>query len=426
MGRIYKLLRSSAGRNLFSLYLIQFFAYFLPLITMPYLVRTLTPEGYGLVAFATSFAGIFNVILDYGFGLTATRDIAAFKGDTKKIFSIVSEVITTKLVMSVVAALAFAGATLFTPKINQHADIFWWAFLGILGNSFQPIWLYQGIGKLVKLNSVNLLIKLANLPLLFLFVHSQSDAHKWVALSSVTTAVGTAYVWVMTIRTFKEPLRLAGRSAVQNQIKEGFPVFISQASISLFTTANTFILGSLTNLTIAGYFAVAEKLVRVFFGLFSPFFQILFPWASSLAAKSRAEAIPKIQKGFLLVSSLGLGVSATLFLGAPVFVQFIFGREFEPAIEIVKVMSLLPVLFGMGAGLSLLIIVPFRMERFLPWVNIAAGTINFAFAFALVPIFGGGIGMAWSIVAAEIVVVCSEYFIASKFGLYPIKPRFSR
>ena len=72
-------------RNFSSLTALQISQYIFPIVTFPYLVRVLGPDGYGLVSFANAFIGYFTVLTDYGFNLSATKDISLNRNNQKKI-----------------------------------------------------------------------------------------------------------------------------------------------------------------------------------------------------------------------------------------------------------------------------------------------------------------------------------------------------
>lgn len=62
--------------NFMWLSALQVAGYVFPLITMPYLARIIGVEGFGKIAFASAIMVWIQTIADWGFNLTATRDVA--------------------------------------------------------------------------------------------------------------------------------------------------------------------------------------------------------------------------------------------------------------------------------------------------------------------------------------------------------------
>jgi PST family polysaccharide transporter len=62
--------------NFFSLTLLKVLTYILPLITFPYLIRVLGVEKFGLIMFAQATMYYFEIVVDFGFNLSATREVA--------------------------------------------------------------------------------------------------------------------------------------------------------------------------------------------------------------------------------------------------------------------------------------------------------------------------------------------------------------
>ena len=71
--------------NYIALLLIQVTNVILPLITLPYLVRTLGSEKYGLVMIAHSLIIFLTIIADFGFNISATRKVSLLRENKDKL-----------------------------------------------------------------------------------------------------------------------------------------------------------------------------------------------------------------------------------------------------------------------------------------------------------------------------------------------------
>lgn len=93
--------------NTFFLYIMTFSTQLLNVITVPYLTRVLGPTTYGRIGLAVAYMTYVQLILDFGFLLSATQKVAQNKTDTEFLSKLVSAVTAIKLVLSAVVAIVF-------------------------------------------------------------------------------------------------------------------------------------------------------------------------------------------------------------------------------------------------------------------------------------------------------------------------------
>jgi PST family polysaccharide transporter len=333
-------------KNIFFLGLMQGANYILPFITIPYLVRTIGIEKYGLVAFAQSFAAYFVIFTDYGFSLSATKLISINRDNSQKISEVFSSVLFVKLAF-VILSVIFSTVIIFSfKKFYSEYEIFYFSLLILIGQMLFPVWLFQGLEKMKYVTFINILIKLFFTLCIFIFIRQEKNYLYVPLINSLGFLVGGLVAFYIAIKQFniKFSFNLAN---IKNQLIDGWHLFLAILSTNIYRNANTFFLGLVSTNTAVGYYALASKIIISLQALMSPIGQSLYPHLSKkYHTISRKDAIKNL---FSIAKYYGLILFVIVFL-VLIFSNFIIKIiAAKPMIEAVIDMRVLSFVIFFGS-----------------------------------------------------------------------------
>jgi len=300
--------------NFFSLFILKVFTYVLPLLTLPYLVRVLGIEKFGLVMFAQAFIMFFNILVDYGFGLSATREISIHRDNKDKVTEIFSSVITIKATLILISFLILTIIIFSFEKFSSDWQLYYLSFLLVIGNALFPVWYFQGMEKMKHITIVNIASKSFFTILIFVVIQEPEDYIYLPLLNGLGYIVGGLVSLWIVYKHFNQSFTLQKFNILKNHFIDSSHFFLSRASVTIYTSANIFVLGLFTNNIMVGYYSMAEKLYQALQGFYQPVVQALYPYVSR---KKNIKLFKKLFSTIVLVNTLG--IILLYFIGQDIF-----------------------------------------------------------------------------------------------------------
>lgn len=306
-------------KNYFYLLLIQGTNLVLPLITFPYLVRVLESEKYGLVMIAQSLMKFFIITVDFGFNISATREVALLKNDKEKLSKFYWNVVIIKVILLIITFLILLSLTMSIGKLKLDPLIYILSFGLVLGQGIFPTWFFQGIEKMQVITLINVIAKVFFTISIFFIVISPQDYYYVPILNGIGFVLAGSFGFIYSLKYVK--LILPTFIDIKNNIKKTFSLFVSNLAVSFYSSSNTLILGFFIGDAIAGVYASMEKLILAIQTMYTPIYQALFP---NLSTKSSTEIRKIISKMKIPIAISGLVISSIIFLGSETILSVVF------------------------------------------------------------------------------------------------------
>ncbi len=399
-------LRSSAlVQNILSLYGVQVASYAAPLVTVPYLARVLGPYHWGLVAFAQSFAMYTALIVEFGFSLSATREMASDRHDRRKLANIFTRVIGAKTVLSAVCVLVGTAIVIWVPQFREKKILMYAAVASGVAQAYNVAWFYQGLERMRVSSMIDIVGKSLFALSVFIFVHSSND--DWRVLCLQAFWYGAAAL-ILTVNVHREfPLEWPAMQHIKEALKSSASMFLYRSAVTLYTTVNTLLLGFFATPVSVAYFAAAEKINVATMAAVIPLSQAIYPRMNHLIQKDERAAARLARSSVLLNLSLGCLLCAASYVFAPLFVRILFGNSYAPVVPLVRIMALLLPIVATNIVLGCQCMLPLRLDRQFNIITIVAGVFNIGMALLLVPRYSY-FGMAWSVVLTQVLVTACQ------------------
>jgi len=402
-------------KNVASLSVLQAVTCFLPVIILPYLFRVIGPAKFGLISFAQAFVQYFMILTDYGFSISATKEISLCREEHHKVCAVFSSVITVKIALAFLSLLIMGIIVYLIPKFRNDWMVYVFSFGAVVGNTIFPVWFFQGTEKMKHIADINIIGGIIYAFFIFYFVREPRDYLMVPLINSsvfLTTGILGLYIVFRRCRLY---FKFPGYENVRKQLKAGWDIFISIVAINAYTTTRVFTIGLLTNNTITGFYSIAEKIANFIqtFPLTS-FSQALFPRLSKIFHKNKAKALEIMQRLQQITINISLICIPVILIAAPIIVRIVCGKAYNEAVLSLRLL-LISVFFISSNAFRVQFLLVCGKTHIYSRIHVIMAMIGLPLIFLLIYSFSY-VGAAVATIAIEAGIFTITYFTVKRLS----------
>ena len=388
----------------------RIFSLLLPLVTAPYLSRTVGTEGVGLYTGAWTTSEIFCLIAMLGLADYGVRTIAQVRDNRKELDKTFSGIWQMQLIVASITLLFWLGYVFLVAgkekTIALHLTMmsvsclcsFDWCLMGL--DQFKPIALRNTFVKVVAAVCVFVFVK--SIDDLWIYGFAWSLATLLGNLSCVTSLKGRVSYHRVSL---KETLKHLRPCAV---------LFISVAAVTIYRKMDKEMVFYIAGDNQTGLYEHAEKIVYCLSGFISAIGTVMLTKVTNLQKKGETEKIARnmdksMNLVIAMVTSMAFGLAAVADRFAPLF----YGEESAYSGTLMIPLGFTLIMIGFANVIRTQVVLPQKRDHILVRSVCTGAVVNLIVNSCLIP-FMGSMGAVIGTLAAEMTVPVVQFIFLRK------------
>ncbi|MDK1724755.1 oligosaccharide flippase family protein [Dellaglioa algida] len=391
----------SIKKNFFYNTLYQLMIVIIPIVTTPYVTRTLGANSLGLYGYTAAIAGYFMLCSRLGFENHGNRSIAKARvdGSVSRTFW---SVFFLQIFIGIIVIIAYVIFVVFV--FRQHIILMLTQGLILFGTMIDVSWLFMGLERFSIIILRNTIVKLITIGSIFIFVQNTQDTLVYALIITFGQVIGFLIVlpYLKSLVKFYKPTN----TEVLSQLKPILKLAIPLIAISMFTILDTVFVGLFSNNKQVAFYNMATSILAMPKSIIGALGVVMLPRIANFFAESDGSSRKDIFINptiiFITIYSFGamfglIGVSKVL---APVFL----GPQFQNVSSLIVIMAFILPIYSWGNMIRTQILIPKSNDR--PYIIsvILGAIINICLNVFLIPYYGS--------LGAVIAILVTEYTLA--------------
>ena len=330
--------------NFISLSVVQGINFLIPVLVTPYVISKVGIEGIGVIAIAQTVMIYLSTLTDYGFNVTATKEITLCKNDRLRTSAVFFTVLASKLIITALLFILLMILAFFIPVIQHHFILYLLGFAFVIGQSLSVNWFFLGMEKMHFITISALFSRLIFVVLLFIFIQKKEDDIFFLFFLGTGNIVASLVSIFVAINLFKLKFLRPVWADIRDELKKGWQVTVSVLSLNAYLLSGIFILRFFTNDLMVGYYSIAARIFFAARQVLAVFSEAVYPQICQLSLKGKEATrlfFRKVYLPFLLMTFLGC---ILLFIFSPQVIYIFIKEKTAIPVLLLRMLSFVPVI----------------------------------------------------------------------------------
>lgn len=381
----------------------QLFLIIVPLITAPYLARTLLPTAVGINSYVSSVVTIFTSIGLIGLNSYSLREIAYVRDDKEKLSKTFSELFILRLICFFITTIIY----IIYSVLSEYKLYFLVQLISVTASFIDIAWIYQGFEEFKVTVTRNFIVKFLNIISIFIFIKSPDDLLLFMIISSIFSVIVNFILYFgikqkITKFTFKS-LQL------KRHLIQTVKLFVPQIASMVYLQCDKMMIKYLsTDISYVGFYDQAERIIKIPLALITALSTVMLPKIANEYKNNNKETvknsiISSLKFSLLLSIPLMFGICAI----SNTFIPWFLGNGYDDVIPIMITLSIIVLFISLSSVTGNQYLTAINQTKILTLACCTGAIINVIINFILIPHFNA-VGAAIGTVVTEFIILVIE------------------